>query len=605
MVAPEESCLNLQRLAADGLAGRFGLYEAVDYTPARLPRGQTSAVVRSFMAHHQGMILLSLAHVLLARPMQRRFESNPLFKATLLLLQERIPKAAAFYSHPAELSAIRGIAGGPEAPVRVIRSPDTPIPEVQLLSNGRYHVMVTNAGGGSSRWKDLAVTRWREDSTCDNWGTFCYIRDVASGDVLVDRASADGQARGALRSHIHRGARRISPARQRLRIAYRDRRFARGRHRAAPAAHHQPLADAADDRRHELRGSRSRAACRRRAASGVFQSFRADRDHRAAAGHPVHAPAPLARRAAALDVSPHGRPRGRLVGRLLRDGPHGLHRPRTHGRRSAGDDRRRKAFRQSGFGPGSDRRDPAPDDARSAPDGDDRHRIRHRRNARRRIGPRRKVPGSPSRGSRLRSRVDAQLGDAAPDQCHRVRCAALRPPRQFRHLRQCLAARGGRRSDQEPPRAIRAVELRDFRRSADRAAADRRLGEHRPRAPDGAGARVLASEGIGGGPRDLERGPRRISAGPAGSDHGADRRRRRSARDGSARRDLRAAGGADRRRGPHPAPDRGARHHHRPPRNAGGADQPARPRRRCGCRASCRSGARAAKPSPLPCPRGN
>jgi len=52
-----------------------------------------------------------------------------------------------------------------------------------LLSNGKYHVMVTNAGGGYSRWKNLAVTRWREDSTCDNWGMFCYIRDVASGDI--------------------------------------------------------------------------------------------------------------------------------------------------------------------------------------------------------------------------------------------------------------------------------------------------------------------------------------------------------------------------------------------------------------------------------------
>ena len=182
MVAPEASCLNLQRLAADGLAARFGLYEAIDYTPARVPRGQSSVIVRSFMAHHQGMILLSLAHLLLERPMQKRFEADPLFKATLLLLQERIPKAAPLYSHHAELSAVRGIAGGPEAPVRVLGSPDTPIPEVQLLSNGRYHVMVTNAGGGSSRWKDLAVTRWREDSTCDNWGTFCYIRDVASGD---------------------------------------------------------------------------------------------------------------------------------------------------------------------------------------------------------------------------------------------------------------------------------------------------------------------------------------------------------------------------------------------------------------------------------------
>ena len=110
VVAPEESCANLQRLAAAGLAGRFGLYEAIDYTPARLPRGQESAVVRSFMAHHQGMILLSLSYLLLGRPMQRRFESDPVFKATLLLLQERIPKAAALYAHPAELSAVREVA---------------------------------------------------------------------------------------------------------------------------------------------------------------------------------------------------------------------------------------------------------------------------------------------------------------------------------------------------------------------------------------------------------------------------------------------------------------------------------------------------------------
>jgi len=181
MVAPEAACANLQRLATEGLAGRFGLYEAIDYTPARLPRGQTSAVVRSFMAHHQGMILLSLGHVLLDRPMQRRFESDPIFKASLLLLQERVPKSAALHLHPADPSAVRGIPGGPESPVRVLATPNTPVPEVQLLSNGRYHVMVTNAGGGSSRWKDLAVTRWREDATCDASGTFCYVRDVASG----------------------------------------------------------------------------------------------------------------------------------------------------------------------------------------------------------------------------------------------------------------------------------------------------------------------------------------------------------------------------------------------------------------------------------------
>jgi cellobiose phosphorylase len=182
MVAPEKACLNLEQLTAAGFEGKFGFYEAIDYTPSRLPRGQSSVVVRSFMTHHQGMSFLSLAYLLLDRPMQKRFESDPLFQATMLLLQERIPRATRFYVHAEEITGLQPTSSVPETPVRVFDSPDTPIPEVQLLSNGRYHVMITNAGGSYSRWKDIAVTRWREDSTLDNWGTFCYLRDVASGE---------------------------------------------------------------------------------------------------------------------------------------------------------------------------------------------------------------------------------------------------------------------------------------------------------------------------------------------------------------------------------------------------------------------------------------
>ncbi|MDD4308971.1 MAG: glucoamylase family protein, partial [Candidatus Cloacimonetes bacterium] len=180
MVAPEEACQNLERLANDGFEARYGFYEAIDYTPSRLPRGHSSVVVRSFMAHHQGMSLLSLAYLLLGRPMQKRFEADSLFQATMLLLQERIPKATAYYARTTKLSEHYMIPNATETPIRIFTSPDTPSPEVQLLSNGRYHVMVTNSGGGFSRWKNLDVTRWKEDRTCDNWGIFCYIRDVAS-----------------------------------------------------------------------------------------------------------------------------------------------------------------------------------------------------------------------------------------------------------------------------------------------------------------------------------------------------------------------------------------------------------------------------------------
>ncbi len=178
MVDPEEACENLKLLNKKGLEGRYGLYEAIDYTPSRLQRGQSSAIVYSFMAHHHGMSLLSLAYLLCDKPMQKLFEAEPQFKATLLLLEERIPKSTTFFAHTTDIADINYVASGQET--RIINTPDTPIPEVQLLSNGRYHVMITNAGGGYSRWKDLAVTRWHEDVTCDNWGTFCYIRDVVS-----------------------------------------------------------------------------------------------------------------------------------------------------------------------------------------------------------------------------------------------------------------------------------------------------------------------------------------------------------------------------------------------------------------------------------------
>ncbi|MCD9019388.1 GH36-type glycosyl hydrolase domain-containing protein [Parachryseolinea silvisoli] len=176
MVAPDDAYNNLATLREQGFEGQYGFFEAADYTPSRLPRGQSRVLVQTFMAHHQGMSLLSLAYVLLDQPMQKRFEADPQCQTVLLLLQERVPRTTSFYSAATEMQEVTLMQSVPE--MRVINTADTQVPEVQLLSNGRYHVMLTNAGGGYSRWRDMAVTRWREDTTCDNWGTFCYIRDL-------------------------------------------------------------------------------------------------------------------------------------------------------------------------------------------------------------------------------------------------------------------------------------------------------------------------------------------------------------------------------------------------------------------------------------------
>ncbi len=180
MIAPRAAVLNLERLAKDHQLGPYGFYEAIDYTPARLPPGKQCATVKSYMAHHQGMSFLALAYTLLDRPMQRRFLANPAVRATDLVLHERVPRTSAVYPHPAEVSAVR-TSTDVERDLRVFASPNTPAPEIQLLSNGNYHVVVSNSGGGYSRWRDQEVTRWAEDATRDHWGQFCYIRDVTSG----------------------------------------------------------------------------------------------------------------------------------------------------------------------------------------------------------------------------------------------------------------------------------------------------------------------------------------------------------------------------------------------------------------------------------------
>jgi cellobiose phosphorylase len=187
MFEPQAACRNFERLEQVGAGGRYGFYEAVDYTASRLPEGQRLAVVCAYMAHHQGMSLVSLANTLdpwRDGAMPERFHATPIVQATELLLQERTPRDVAIARPRAEEVAAAAQVGALQAPTaRRYRSPHDPVPRTHLLGNGRYTVMLTAAGGGYSRVRDLAVTRFREDPTRDCWGSFVFLRDMQSGAV--------------------------------------------------------------------------------------------------------------------------------------------------------------------------------------------------------------------------------------------------------------------------------------------------------------------------------------------------------------------------------------------------------------------------------------
>lgn len=184
MVDPKAAVRNFDGLAALGARGRFGFVEALDFTPARVPEGQRCALVRAYMAHHQGMTIVAIDNALTEGRMRARFHAEPMVQATELLLEERMPREVVISPPWIARRKSPGPVRDLEPPgVRRLFGPNTPTPAVHVLSNGRYSVMLTAAGSGYSRWRDLALTRWREDATCDDHGAYIFLRDVHSGAV--------------------------------------------------------------------------------------------------------------------------------------------------------------------------------------------------------------------------------------------------------------------------------------------------------------------------------------------------------------------------------------------------------------------------------------
>jgi cyclic beta-1,2-glucan synthetase len=182
MVDASAAAHNFRKLDAIGALGVYGYHEALDFTATRLPEDQRVAVVRSFMAHHQGMSLIALGNVLHGDVMRARFHADPRVRAAELLLQEKTPRNVAVTHNRVE--EVEGqVRHHAPLVLRRFQSANQPVPPTHLLSNGYYNVMITAAGAGYSRSGPLAVTRWREDITRDNWGTFIFMRDVSTDRV--------------------------------------------------------------------------------------------------------------------------------------------------------------------------------------------------------------------------------------------------------------------------------------------------------------------------------------------------------------------------------------------------------------------------------------
>ena len=179
---PRQSVENLERLEAIGALGRYGYHDAIDFTPQRVPEGQHHAVVRNYMAHHQGMSIVAVANVVFEGRMRDRFHSDPVIEAAELLLQEKAPRDIPVTFVGSETDIVALAAPKDDHPDnRVVDDPASAPPAVNVLSNGRYSVMVSATGSGYSRIDDISVTRWQPDLAEDRSGSFLFLTDTETG----------------------------------------------------------------------------------------------------------------------------------------------------------------------------------------------------------------------------------------------------------------------------------------------------------------------------------------------------------------------------------------------------------------------------------------
>ncbi len=180
LVEPHQSLKNLTVLEGEGALGPYGFRDALDYT--RPSPGSRKTIVCTYMAHHIGMSIVALDNVLNRQVWPRRFHTDPLVRSAELVLQERIPRRLTVQDVQGD-DAARVPSETEKPAVREVDTPHTPQPMVGVLGSVPYTSLITNAGGGFSRYGNLAVTRWRHDSTRDNYGQFCYVKDLSTGQV--------------------------------------------------------------------------------------------------------------------------------------------------------------------------------------------------------------------------------------------------------------------------------------------------------------------------------------------------------------------------------------------------------------------------------------
>ena len=185
---PEKAIKNLRYLENEGVFGKYGFYESIDYTPSRVSKNGKS-VVKTYMAHHQGLILISINNVLNNNIIKERFNNNPEIEATNILLEERMPIQMIITKEKKEKITKNKNLNIDSYLERVIENPNKKYRNLNIISNERYKIIIDDIGNSISEFDDLMVNNFKETSDLKN-GINTFVKNIKTKKIVDIKENA-------------------------------------------------------------------------------------------------------------------------------------------------------------------------------------------------------------------------------------------------------------------------------------------------------------------------------------------------------------------------------------------------------------------------------
>ena len=180
---PKEVVKNLKVLEQYGMYSKYGFYESLDFTPERVRKGKKAEVVKTYMAHHQGLILLSINNLINQLILQKRFTKNPEIQAVTILLQETMPEKAIITKEDKEKVEKLKYKDYEDYIVRTYTKIDERLITGNVISNENYMIAMDQKGEGVSKYKNIYINHFKRTDDYTQ-GIIFYIKSIKNKQIM-------------------------------------------------------------------------------------------------------------------------------------------------------------------------------------------------------------------------------------------------------------------------------------------------------------------------------------------------------------------------------------------------------------------------------------